>query len=392
MHNEPKRRPDGRYLIWVRIAPGPKGRIPAYGANPQAARERAAAIGQAYADEPVSQTPLPTWPEGSFADFVYNVWTPHVYGSNAQGSPKIKGTTKAKYNGLVTNHLLPAPVTNRDSRPTTHVQLAYVPIAKIGYDEALDLRNSIRRHDGREGQPSDAHIREVMMRFREIMGLYRAIEGAKGVFVREDWKVVSVPEKPKKKKLKTPPVGYTLEILKVATFSEKGLILGAGVFGLRRGEIAGLMKSRIDRVAMTLTIDKQRHPLLGEAPADTKSDERIIPLTPGLLAKLDELADPRSIYVFTNEDGRPWRPDAITERIPQLCERAGVKRSTTHELRHYAASNLALMGTPGVIIQEILGHTEFNTTDIYLHGRDAEKGAALDSLLSMWTAPEEKAQ
>lgn len=418
MNNEPKRRPDGRYLIWVRVAKGPKGRVPAFGRTPQAARERALELRQAYMEAAEnSPTPLPTWPIGSFAEFVYKVWTPHVY-------PEIRLSTEAKYNAIVVHHLLPA--------------LADARMAEIGYDEALYLRNSIRRHDGRPGEPSNAHVAEVVYRFREIMGLYHALEGAKGRFVRRDWALVDAPAKPKKKKRVTPPEGFIVSLLKVATPAERGAVFGLGVLALRRGEFCGLLKSRIDRRAMLLTVDQQRSIFTGASPAPTKRDPRVLPLTPALLAKIDEFADPRSVYVFTDEQGRPWSPDHLTKRIPQLCYRATiakveahlghelppeikvavlshdtpvdiqmdllrtaaeeaglvpedviVKRSGPHDLRSYAASNLSMLGCDLGTIMEILGHTELDTTMIYVNSRDAEKRDALDQLLTRWPRAED---
>jgi len=369
MNNEPKRRPDGRYLIWVRVAKGPKGRVPAFGRTPQAARERALELRQAYMEAAEnSPTPLPTWPIGSFAEFVYKVWTPHVY-------PEIRPSTEAKYNAIVVHHLLPA--------------LADARMAEIGYDEALYLRNSIRRHDGRPGEPSNAHVAEVVYRFREIMGLYHALEGAKGRFVRRDWALCDAPAKPKKKKRVTPPERFIVSLLKIATPAERGAVFGLGVLALRRGEFCGLLKSKIDREQLRLLVNEQRTPITGDRPVPTKGEERTIPLTAALLAKMDELAAPRSVYVFADEKGRPWKPNELSKRIPALCVRAGVQRSTPHDLRSYAASNLSMLGCDLGTIMEILGHTELDTTMIYVNSRDAEKRDALDQLLTRWPRAED---
>lgn len=68
-------------------------------------------------------------------------------------------------------------------------------------------------------------------------------------------------------------------------------------------------------------------------------------------------------YVFINK-GEPY--GYRSKFLTNACRKAGVKRFTFHSLRHYGASMLANAGVPLPVIQELLGHSQITTTDIYL--------------------------
>ncbi len=50
-----------------------------------------------------------------------------------------------------------------------------------------------------------------------------------------------------------------------------------------------------------------------------------------------------------------------------LCKKAGVRYFRFHALRHGGASMLDAPGVPSGVIQQILGHENRSTTEIYLH-------------------------
>lgn len=79
-------------------------------------------------------------------------------------------------------------------------------------------------------------------------------------------------------------------------------------------------------------------------------------------------------------------PYASRKRIMEtLCKKARVKYFRFHPLRHFGASMLANEGVDLKTIQEILGHSNFRTTEIYLHlikGSDQEAMNRLDSSLN----------
>lgn len=76
--------------------------------------------------------------------------------------------------------------------------------------------------------------------------------------------------------------------------------------------------------------------------------------------------DPRA--VFLNWRGKPLGRKGIWCLIRQYARKAGIsKKLTPHTLRHSFASHLLANGAPLRIIQEMLGHADITTTQIYTH-------------------------
>lgn len=60
----------------------------------------------------------------------------------------------------------------------------------------------------------------------------------------------------------------------------------------------------------------------------------------------------------------------IRHSMKRICERAGVKRITFHELRHTHATLLLEMNEHPKVVQQRLGHAKAETTiNIYSHVR-----------------------
>lgn len=151
--------------------------------------------------------------------------------------------------------------------------------------------------------------------------------------------------------------------------------------GLRRGEACGLRWVDVDlddgtghgsiRIVQAL-IDVGGHTIVS-APK-TAASRRLITLDPDTTRCLADLRAAAGAsgrvpeYVFTDEQGRPLRPERATRAFHAAVIESGLPPVRLHDLRHGAASLALAAGADLKTVQELLGHSTIITTaDIYAH-------------------------
>lgn len=76
---------------------------------------------------------------------------------------------------------------------------------------------------------------------------------------------------------------------------------------------------------------------------------------------------------------RKWaHPDTISHKVKKALKDAGYGHLTTHSLRHTFASLQVMQGRDLRTVQELLGHTEIRTTEIYAHLTESHLAAAAE--------------
>lgn len=173
--------------------------------------------------------------------------------------------------------------------------------------------------------------------------------------------------------------------------------------GMRRSEIAGLQWVNVDlgsgRLAVVQTLQRIVGRGLVVGQPKTARSRRSIALSPDTVALLHEIRGRKIAqqlavgevwqntgYVFTQAEGRPLDPDAITKDFNIVVKRSGLPHLTVHGLRHAHATLMLEAGINPKIVSERLGHSSIATTmDIYSHvlpGLQESAALALDAKLA----------
>lgn len=185
--------------------------------------------------------------------------------------------------------------------------------------------------------------------------------------------------------------------------AEPAFVLAAA-YGLRRSEVAGLRWQAIDFTAGAVAINHTAISSCGRVTysdrVKTASSYRTLPLAAGvksyLLRLRKEQAEMKihyghdyyqSDYVCCRDNGKPLRPDYISQEFSKVCKRADLPHIRFHDLRHTTATLLLQNGFSLKQIQEWLGHSDITTTaNTYAHVAYSDKvdmAACLNQLLQL---------
>lgn len=137
--------------------------------------------------------------------------------------------------------------------------------------------------------------------------------------------------------------------------------------GLRASEVGALRLDHYHREIGVLTVTgkgaKQRLVPIGK-PARDAVDQYLTDLRPTLARWNDGRDDHR---VLLSNNGRPLERVAVWQIVRRNAQRAGLRDVHPHMLRHSFATHLLSGGADLRIVQELLGHADIATTQIYTH-------------------------
>ncbi|WP_102343045.1 tyrosine-type recombinase/integrase [Galactobacillus timonensis] len=139
--------------------------------------------------------------------------------------------------------------------------------------------------------------------------------------------------------------------------------------GLRVSEAVNLTLNRVN-------LEEGMVRVLGKG-----NKERLVPVPKGSVPVLKRYLEiVRPLFVkkpmaqfFVNSCGRPVTVRYVELLVREKCEEAGIdKHLTPHKLRHSYATHLLQGGADLRSIQELLGHADIGTTEIYTHVADKQ--------------------
>lgn len=195
-----------------------------------------------------------------------------------------------------------------------------------------------------------------------VNSAYSAIKFFYEITLGLDWNMKNIPRIKKVKKL--PTILSYAEIKRIfdvtSNLKHKSILMTTYSAGLRVSEVAHLKVSHIDSSNMQIFVsqgkgNKDRYSLLGNANLS-------------ILRKYYKIFRPGT-WLFPNDlTGNPLTTRTIQKVFKDATRKAGISKDVSiHSLRHSFATHLIKSGVDLCTIQKLLGHTNIQTTSIYLH-------------------------
>lgn len=109
---------------------------------------------------------------------------------------------------------------------------------------------------------------------------------------------------------------------------------------------------------------------------------RNIPMSEHVRKTLLEHRHLKSEFIFCHDNGKPLKHDNIRWPLRRICRLAGLRSIRPHDIRHSFASQLVMKNVSLKVIQELLGHSDIQTTMRYAHLASGVKKDAVNLLES----------
>ncbi|WP_445478027.1 tyrosine-type recombinase/integrase [Lysinibacillus irui] len=243
-----------------------------------------------------------------------------------------------------------------------------------------DLQKKKRRLDGKESELAPSTIHNIYKAFASIMN------------VAVEWNLI---EESPCKNIKLPKLKYEegkayseeqvkllFERLNNRETAEKRLLVElAVVSAARQGELVAIEEKHLNVENNTLLIEQALVNLTGDGiiVKETKGKRKRVVTIPSNIMndlvtlaavkkyQLEEAGDERvwegHTFLFSNEFGKPYRPDSISQWWDRFMKKnPDLPRIRFHDLRHTSATLLIHAGEHPKVIQSRLGHSNITTT------------------------------
>ncbi|WP_457681072.1 tyrosine-type recombinase/integrase [Thermovibrio sp.] len=204
----------------------------------------------------------------------------------------------------------------------------------------------------------DDYVRQVLATGASRTTTNTHIRHLKAVFTKAvEWELLKENPFRKYKLLKVqqkPPAfllpGQVDKVLKVIDEPEWRFVFKLFVYtGMRLSEVANLQWRDIDLHRGVITVRKAKN-----------YQTRVIPIHPKLKEELESRYPAVGKVVG-------YHKDYIYHRLKDYFRKAGFPELRVHDLRHTFASLMVMSGVDLKTVQELLGHRDYRTTEIYAH-------------------------
>ena len=310
------------------------------------------------------------------SEYTFSQWLDYWYKDIIL--PQIEETTAYGYRGMIENYLKP--------------QLGEIRLQKL---TARDIQQYYTWLMGEKELSPNTVIKHHNL----LTNTLNAAERQEYI-TKNPMRAVSPPKKRQREaKFYTPEQLGILLDKAVGTRLELPVYICA-YLGLRRGELCGLRWGDVDLEHKTITIENTRTQAGKkeiEKGTKTASSTRTLYLPDTLCDMLKAAKENQQAcraeyknayddndYVVVMEDGRPFRPNYLSELFSKFLADNDLPKIVLHELRHTFASLSNQAGIPAYNIGKALGHsTPATTQKIYTHLLDQTHTQAVEGVAAI---------
>jgi integrase len=191
---------------------------------------------------------------------------------------------------------------------------------------------------------------------------------------------------PKKAELYIPTHEEVTTLLNAVrgTRYEMPIIFGA-FLGMRRGEIVALRWEDVDfennciHIRRAVAMDDIKKEWVEKSPK-TYSGTRTVPMFAPIREYLERAER-------VNERITQVPASSVTDRFPELLDKAGLHRFRFHDLRHYFASSMLALNIPNKYIIDIIGHKDDVMLEkVYFHLMTDKKREVYNTIDNFYTS------
>ena len=149
--------------------------------------------------------------------------------------------------------------------------------------------------------------------------------------------------------------------------------------GMRSGELVALRWSDVDFENLQITVSRSWNNKNGYTPTKNQKS-RIVPIADELLVFLKQLRLQRGQEEYVLPQLHEWRRGDAAQVLKDFCRSIQITEIRFHDLRATFITNLLARGTPLVQVMAIVGHSDMETTNVYVRKAGIELRGATDKL------------
>lgn len=232
-----------------------------------------------------------------------------------------------------------------------------------------EYRRYLNKYRKRNGDPLDISTQYsrliAVTKFIKIMDYYNVIDGA---FAKK-FRLPRVPRRLPKDIPTTDDVEKVLNqslIMGRLGIRNRAIIEVFYATGIRRIELVNLNMKDVDFKRQILTVREGKHKNERNVPIARCALDWIERYLKELRPRLASLASGDALFI--TETGRQMKPHKVTDMAIKCVNRSGIdKKGACHILRHATATEMLRNGADIRQVQEMLGHSDISSTQIYAH-------------------------